>query len=106
MGESPTVRQLSLALRFRHALTPRTFALLCLYAPAAVVVACSTDFPNEPDSAVTLETVDWRSEPSAAQHRIETVEDWVVSRSMSRQHHLGPLGRLPAMPRGHSRRPR
>jgi len=56
------VRQLSLALRFRHAHPPRTFALLCLYAAAIVVVACSSDFPNEPDSPVTLETVDWPSE--------------------------------------------
>jgi len=56
------VRQLSLTLRSHHALPSRAFAPLYLYAAAAVVLARSNDPLDGPDSAVTLETVDWLGE--------------------------------------------
>ena len=55
------MRQLSLTLRRLHAFPSRAFAPLYLYA-AAVVVACSSDFPNEPSQAVTIEAVGWPAE--------------------------------------------
>ncbi len=40
----------------------RAHALLHVCAATAVAVACSSDFPNEPDRAVTLEAVAWPTE--------------------------------------------
>src|SRR5713226_1787126 len=40
----------------------RAHALLHVCAATAVAVACSSDFPNEPDGAVTLEAVAWPTE--------------------------------------------